>query len=75
MALPFLFKYKNMFIRFLTGRRAGQIAEMKFADAQPLLNDGRAERVQYENPVSVNSDEPTKQDVSVPSQSKKRGKQ
>jgi hypothetical protein len=37
-----------MFVKLKTGARAGEVVEMKFADAQPLLEDGRAERVNYE---------------------------
>lgn len=33
-----------MFVKFKTGPRAGEIAEMKFSDAQALLADGRAEK-------------------------------
>lgn len=39
-----------MFVRLTTGARAGEVHEMKFADAQPLLDDGRAERVYQEPP-------------------------
>jgi hypothetical protein len=31
-----------MFVKFLSGRRAGEVAEMKYADAVPMLADGRA---------------------------------
>jgi hypothetical protein len=34
-----------MFVRLKHGTRAGEEVEMKFADAQPLLADGRAEMV------------------------------
>lgn len=38
-----------MFVKFLTGTRAGEIHEMKFVDAQALLADGRAEMA-YQEP-------------------------
>jgi hypothetical protein len=31
-----------MFVKFLIGQRAGEVAEMKYADAVPMLADGRA---------------------------------
>jgi hypothetical protein len=31
-----------MFVKLLTGKRAGQIQEMKYADAVPMLAEGRA---------------------------------
>jgi hypothetical protein len=31
-----------MFVKLLSGRNAGQSVEMKYADAKPLLDDGRA---------------------------------
>ena len=40
-----------MFVRFKLGPRAGEVHEMKFADAQPLLADGRAELVYQESPM------------------------
>jgi hypothetical protein len=39
-----------MFVRLLQGSRAGEIVEMKFMDAQPLLNDGRARRLDDGDP-------------------------
>jgi hypothetical protein len=40
-----------MFVRLRTGNRAGEVHEMKFADAKPLLDDGRAEQVYAEPPA------------------------
>jgi hypothetical protein len=37
-----------MFVKLLQGPRAGEIVEMKFMDAQPLLSDGRAQKVCYD---------------------------
>jgi hypothetical protein len=37
-----------MFVRYLTGRRKGEVEEMKFLDARALLDDGRAERAYRE---------------------------
>jgi len=37
-----------MFVRLLVGPRKGEIVDMKFADAKPLLDDGRAERETFE---------------------------
>jgi hypothetical protein len=31
-----------MFVKLLTGKRAGEIQEMKYADAVPMLAEGRA---------------------------------
>jgi len=42
-----------MFVRLKTGNRAGEVHEMKFADAKPLLDDGRAEQVYQEPPEPV----------------------
>jgi hypothetical protein len=39
-----------MFVRLKHGPRAGEAVEMKFADAKVLLDDGRAERVNYDAP-------------------------
>ena len=39
-----------MFVRLLQGPRAGEIVEMKFMDAQPLLADGRARRLEDADP-------------------------
>ena len=39
-----------MFVRLKHGPHAGEAVEMKFADAQPLLADGRAEQVYVESP-------------------------
>ena len=52
-AAPSLFNFwrQIMFVRLLTGARSGEIAEMKFADAKPLLDDGRAVRA-YQEPRS-----------------------
>lgn len=36
-----------MFVLFLTGRSAGQVEEMKYADAAALIADGRAKEVDY----------------------------
>lgn len=33
-----------MFVKFLDGRRKGEVAEMKFADAQALIARGGAEK-------------------------------
>lgn len=44
-----------MFVRFLIGTRAGEVHEMKYADAQPLLNDGRAELAYQDKPAEVRS--------------------
>jgi hypothetical protein len=41
------------FIRFKQGRRAGEEVEMKFADAKPLLEDGRAELVYPADPAAA----------------------
>ncbi|MGO9641508.1 MAG: hypothetical protein ACLP1Y_09425 [Candidatus Acidiferrales bacterium] len=41
-----------MFVRFLTGRQKGEIAEMRYADALPLLHDGRAERAFKDDLIS-----------------------
>lgn len=40
-----------MFVRLKSGARAGEVHEMKFADAKPLLDDGRAEQVYAEPPA------------------------
>jgi len=40
-----------MFVRFLTGRRQGEVAELRFLDAQVLIDDGRAERA-YQEPAA-----------------------
>lgn len=31
-----------MFVKLLSGPNAGEMVEMKYADAKPLLDDGRA---------------------------------
>lgn len=42
-----------MFVRLLTGRFKGELAEMKFSDAQPLIADGRAERAYQDEPATA----------------------
>lgn len=44
-----------MFVRFLTGRRKGEVAEMKFVDAKALVDDGRAERAYQDPPAEQSS--------------------
>jgi hypothetical protein len=64
-----------MFVRFLTGRRAGTVEEMKFADAQPLIADGRAERfVQGETPEVAAIAAPTMVTAKVVVTPKPKGK-
>jgi len=60
-----------MFVRFLTGRRKGELAELRFLDAQALIDDGRAERA-YQEPVAKASAIP--QPAAGKSAPKKRGK-
>jgi hypothetical protein len=42
-----------MFVRLRQGPRSGEIVEMKFMDAQPLLNDGRAEKVSFDGSARI----------------------
>jgi hypothetical protein len=64
-----------MFVRFKIGRLAGEVHEMKFADAQPLLGDGRAEQVYAEIPKPAPTPEPKNGKAAMkpaPQKSKKR---
>ena len=58
-----------MFVRFLTGRRKGEIEEMKFVDAQAVIADGRAERAFADDSTKVNV--PT----AAPAPARKTGKE
>jgi hypothetical protein len=61
----------EMFVRFLTGRRKGEIEEMKYVDAAMLLKDGRAEDAFEEKPVGPPAPRTIALLPSVPAKSKK----
>jgi len=65
-----------MFVRFLTGRRKGEMAELRFLDAQALIEDGRAERAYQEPPVKAEAvrESPAHAEQGRKSALKKRGK-
>lgn len=64
---PSAFSGVQMFVKLTTGVRAGQVHEMKFADARILLDSGRAERtdaVKTEAPkMAQGSDHETNRDA------------
>ena len=39
-----------MFVKLLTGNRAGQVEEMKYETAKILVDSGRAERFNFDRP-------------------------
>ena len=61
-----------MFVRLKAGARTGEVHEMKFADAQPLLADGRAEQVYAE--TSSTSEAGPKNGQAVMKPSARKGK-
>jgi hypothetical protein len=51
---PSAFSGVQMFVKLTTGVRAGQVHEMKFADARILLDSGRAERIDAVKTAAAN---------------------
>jgi hypothetical protein len=39
-----------MFVKLLAGGHAGEVVDMKYADAKILVDQGRAERVNFDRP-------------------------
>jgi len=49
-----------MYVRFLSGRRKGEVEEMKFLDAKAVIADGRAEDA-YAEPTAAAAPAPAAQ--------------
>jgi hypothetical protein len=61
-----------MFVKMLTGPRAGEIVEMKYADAVPLFADSRAEPAYAE--IAASAPVRTSIDLAASEAPKKKGK-